>query len=130
MADKSYYATGRRKTSVAKVWVKPGTGNVLINRTPIAEFFPRDTLTLVVKQAIELIEGSDKYDIHAFVNGGGCTGQAGAVRLGISRCFAEMDEKNKKALRTAGFLTRDDREVERKKYGHKKARRSFQFSKR
>ena len=130
MSSNSNYATGRRKTSVARVWMKPGSGNITINKQPVSDYFRRQTLVLIVKQPLDLLEKTDSYDIFATVNGGGWSGQAGAVRLGISRCLTQIDERDKKALRSEGFLTRDSREVERKKYGRKKARKRFQFSKR
>jgi small subunit ribosomal protein S9 len=124
------YATGRRKSAVARVWLKPGTGQIIINKQPISEYFRRGTLGLIVKQPLEAIDGIGSYDIHAYVNGGGWSGQAGAIRLGIARCLVSIEGRNRKAMREAGYLTRDSRKVERKKYGRKKARRSFQFSKR
>lgn len=129
MADRMY-ATGRRKTSVARVWIKPGNGNIVINKQPINEYFRRQTLELIVRQPLEQIGALDKFDVMASVCGGGWSGQAGAVKLGIARCLVQADERNKKPLREAGFLTRDAREVERKKPGQKKARKKFQFSKR
>jgi len=129
MAD-NMYATGRRKTSIARVWVKPGNGNIVINKQPINEYFRRQTLELVVRQPLEQIGAVDQFDIMANVCGGGWSGQAGAVKLAIARCLVQADEKNKKPLREAGFLTRDARKVERKKPGQKKARKRFQFSKR
>ncbi len=129
MAEK-IYATGRRKTSVARVYMTPGSGKITINRLPINEYFRRQTLELVVKQPLELVNAMGQFDINAYVSGGGWTGQAGAVKLGIARCLTKNNDKLIKALSDAGFLTRDARKVERKKYGHKKARKSFQFSKR
>jgi small subunit ribosomal protein S9 len=110
--------------------MKPGSGQITINKQPVTDYFRRQTLVLIVKQPLDLLEKTDSYDIFATVNGGGWSGQAGAVRLGISRCLTQIDERDKKALRSEGFLTRDSREVERKKYGRKKARKRFQFSKR
>ncbi len=130
MADKKLYATGRRKAAVARVWVKPGNGTITINKQPISDYFRRQTLELVVRQPLEEIEQIDNYDVFATVIGGGWSGQAGAVKLGIARCLSSMDDKYHKMMRTAGFLTRDSRVVERKKYGQKKARKKFQFSKR
>jgi small subunit ribosomal protein S9 len=130
MASNMTYATGRRKSAVARVWVKPGTGQIIINKQPVNEYFRRGTLGLIVKQPLDCLQANLTYDIHAYVNGGGWSGQAGAVRLGIARCLVTINESNKKALREAGYLTRDSRKVERKKYGRKKARKSFQFSKR
>jgi len=125
-----YYATGRRKTSVARVWLAPGTGKMMINKQPINEYFRRQTLELIVRQPLEYAGMLDKYDVMANVDGGGWSGQAGAVKMGIARCLVQCDEKLKKQMRDGGFLTRDSREVERKKPGQKKARKRFQFSKR
>lgn len=124
------YSTGRRKTSVARVWLKPGSGNITINKQPINEYFRRQTLELIVRQPLEHVGLLANYDIIANVSGGGWSGQAGAVKMGIARCLVKTDEKMKKTLREAGFLTRDAREVERKKPGQKKARKKYQFSKR
>jgi small subunit ribosomal protein S9 len=124
------YATGRRKTSVARVWLKAGSGTIVVNKQPINEYFRRQTLELIVRQPLEQIGGLDKYDVYAIVDGGGWSGQAGAMKLAISRCLVAVDERNKKLLREVGFLTRDARKVERKKPGQKKARKRFQFSKR
>ena len=129
MAERMY-ATGRRKTSVARVWLKPGTGQIVINKQPINDYFRRQTLELIVRQPLEQVGQLDKFDIYANVCGGGWSGQAGAVRQGIARCLVLTDEKLKKNLREAGFITRDARKVERKKPGQKKARKRFQFSKR
>lgn len=125
-----YYATGRRKTSVARVWLAPGSGNMVINDQPIGQYFRRQTLGLIVRQPLEHVGMLDKYDVMALVDGGGWSGQAGAVKMGIARCLVKMDEKLRKQMRDGGFLTRDSREVERKKPGQKKARKRFQFSKR
>jgi small subunit ribosomal protein S9 len=130
MVDNKFYATGRRKKSIARVWIKPGTGNITINKQPISDYFRRKTLELIVRQPLELLNQVGSYDIHATVKGGGWSGQAGAIKLGIARCLVHVDEKSRKPLREAGFITRDSREVERKKYGRKKARKRFQFSKR
>ena len=130
MADKNLYATGRRKAAVARVWVKPGNGTITINKQPISDYFRRQTLELVVRQPLEEIGQLDNYDVFATVMGGGWSGQAGAVKLGIARCLSSMDDKYHKQMRVAGFLTRDSRVVERKKYGQKKARKQYQFSKR
>ena len=130
MADKNLYATGRRKAAVARVWVKPGNGTITINKQPISDYFRRQTLELVVRQPLEEIGQLDNYDVFATVMGGGWSGQAGAVKLGIARCLSSLDDKYHKQMRVAGFLTRDSRVVERKKYGQKKARKKFQFSKR
>ncbi len=130
MSDKRIYSTGRRKTSVARVWLKPGSGNITVNGLPVQDYFRRQTLVLQVKQPLETINAVQSLDIEATVNGGGWSGQAGAVKLGIARCLQKQNPNNTKPLRAEGFLTRDSREVERKKYGRKKARKRFQFSKR
>ena len=124
------YATGRRKTSVARVWMKSGTGQIFINKKPIAEYFRRMTLGLIVRQPLEHVGQLENYDIMVNVCGGGWSGQAGAVKMGIAKCLVQTDDKLKKTLREAGFITRDARKVERKKPGQKKARKRFQFSKR
>ena len=129
MAERMY-ATGRRKTSVARVWLKPGTGQIVINKQPINEYFRRQTLELIVRQPLDQVGQLDKFDIYANVCGGGWSGQAGAVKMGIARCLIQSDEKYKKTLREGGFISRDARRVERKKPGQKKARKRFQFSKR
>lgn len=126
----SYYGTGRRKTSVARVRLVPGEGNVVINGRHIDEYFGIKTLDLIVKQPLNLTETADKYDVIANVQGGGPSGQAGAIRHGISRALLELDVELRPALKKAGFLTRDPREKERRKYGLKKARKASQFSKR
>lgn len=130
MAQVSYYGTGRRKTSVARVRLVPGEGNVIINGREMAEYFGQPTLELIVRQPLELTEMVGKYDVIANVEGGGISGQAGAVRHGISRALLEVDGDLRAALKKAGFLTRDSREKERRKYGLKKARKASQFSKR
>lgn len=130
MAQVSYYGTGRRKTSVARVRLVPGEGNVIINGREMAEYFGQPTLELIVRQPLELTEMIGKYDVIAKVEGGGISGQAGAVRHGISRALLEVDGDLRAALKKAGFLTRDSREKERRKYGLKKARKASQFSKR
>jgi small subunit ribosomal protein S9 len=129
MAERTY-ATGRRKTSVARVWVKPGSGKIEINKQPVNEYFRRGTLELIVKQPLEHVGQIGSFDVFATVSGGGWSGQAGAVKLGLARCLVQIDERNKKTLRDGGFLSRDAREVERKKPGQKKARKRYQFSKR
>ena len=130
MAQVSYYGTGRRKSSVARVRLVPGEGKVTINGRDMQEYFGLKTLELIVRQPLELTETNDKYDVIANVAGGGVTGQAGAIRHGISRALLEADPEYRKVLKSAGFLTRDPRMKERKKYGLKKARRAPQFSKR
>ena len=130
MAQVIYYGTGRRKTSVARVRLVPGEGNVIINGREMAEYFGQPTLELIVRQPLELTEMVGKYDVIAKVEGGGISGQACAVRHGISRALCKADPELRAALKKAGFLTRDPRMKERKKYGLKAARRAPQFSKR
>ncbi|WPX08297.1 30S ribosomal protein S9 [Anaerocellum danielii] len=130
MAQIRYYATGRRKTSVAKVWLSPGNGKIIVNDKSMEEYFPLETLRIIVKQPLTLTETLNKYDVIAKVQGGGLSGQAGAVRHGIARALVLADPTLRPVLKKAGFLTRDPRMVERKKYGLKKARRAPQFSKR
>ena len=125
-----YYGTGRRKTSTAKVFMMEGTGNIIVNKQPLDEYFGREVARMIVRQPLEVTEASDKFDIKVTVRGGGSFGQAGAIRHGISKCLVSFEPEVKKALKPGGFLTRDSRVVERKKYGRAKARRSFQFSKR
>ena len=124
------YGTGRRKSSTARVFLRKGNGNIVVNERPLDEFFGRQTARMIVRQPLELTQSSDKFDIMVTVEGGGTTGQAGAIRLGIARALVEYDESLKGDLRKAGFMTRDAREVERKKVGLHKARRATQFSKR
>ena len=128
--QKYYYGTGRRKHSVARVRVYNGTGKITINDRDIDDYFGLETLKLIVRQPMALTETMGKFDIVCTVTGGGVTGQAGAIRLGIARALLEVDENNRAALKKAGFLTRDSRMKERKKYGLKAARRAPQFSKR
>ncbi len=130
MATVKYYGTGRRKSSVARVYLVPGSGKITINKRDIDEYFGLETLKLIVRQPLELLNATDKYDVITTVKGGGVTGQAGAIRHGISRALLEADAENRPALKKAGFLTRDSRMKERKKYGLKAARRAPQFSKR
>ncbi len=125
-----YYGTGRRKSSSARVFIKPGTGNIVINQRSLDQYFGRPTARMVVKQPLELMEMSDKLDLYITVTGGGISGQAGAIRHGITRALMQYDETMRPALRAAGFVTRDARRVERKKVGLRKARRRPQFSKR
>jgi small subunit ribosomal protein S9 len=125
-----FYATGRRKTSVARVWIMPGKGDVTVNGKSILDHFKRETLRMDIEQPLEQADLLGKMDIMATVKGGGLSGQAGALRLGISRAMVAMDEDYRSPLRKAGFLTRDARMVERKKPGQPGARKSFQFSKR
>ncbi len=125
-----YYATGRRKSSVARVWLKPGEGKILINRKSIEDYFSRPTHKVLVITPLRLLGAEAKYDVWANVTGGGASGQAGAIRLGISRALLNMDSNLRAQLRKAGLLTRDPRVKERKKYGQRGARARFQFSKR
>jgi small subunit ribosomal protein S9 len=124
------YATGRRKESAARVWVKPGTGVVMINGRPIDQYFARPVLQMMLHQPFQVTERLGQFDVMATVKGGGLSGQAGAVRHGISRALTLYEPELRPLLKKGGFLTRDSRRVERKKYGRRKARRSFQFSKR
>jgi small subunit ribosomal protein S9 len=130
MAEIQYNATGRRKTSVARVTMMPGNGQITVNKKPADDYFPRETLRMVIRQPIELAGITGKYDITAKVTGGGPSGQAGAVKHGISRAIVDMNSDLRGRLKKEGFLTRDPREKERKKYGQKGARKRFQFSKR
>jgi len=124
------YATGRRKRSIARVWVTPGKGDIKVNKIVAKDYFQRQTLTMVINQPFETTKTVGKYDVIATVKGGGISGQAGALRHGISRALVKTDETLKTLLKRGGFLTRDSREKERKKYGQKGARKRFQFSKR
>ncbi len=130
MATERYYGTGRRKSSAARVFLTKGSGQIVINDRPIDDFFGRETARMVVRQPLEKLEMLDKFDIKATVKGGGISGQAGAIRHGLTRALMEYDEALRPTLRKAGFVTRDAREVERKKVGLVKARRAKQFSKR
>lgn len=125
-----YYGTGRRKRSVARVFIRPGSGKIEINKRDMSEFFSRDIYKVIAQQPLVATEQEGKFDIYATVKGGGTTGQAGAIRHGIARALLSFNEELRKPLRDAGLLTRDAREVERKKYGQKGARARFQFSKR
>ena len=129
MADK-FYGTGRRKSSIARVYVKPGKGNITINKRDIDDYFGLETLKVVVRQPLTATNTNDKYDVIVMVHGGGTTGQAGAIRHGLSRALIKADAEFRPVLKKAGFLTRDPRMKERKKYGLKAARRAPQFSKR
>lgn len=124
------YGTGRRKTSAARVFLKPGSGNITINGRTLDTYFGRETARMIVRQPLELVEATDKFDVYVTVKGGGGSGQAGAIRHGITRALMEYDETLRSSLRKAGFVTRDAREVERKKVGLRKARKRPQFSKR
>lgn len=130
MATETWYGTGRRKTSAARVFLRSGTGEITVNGRPLDVFFGRETARMIVRQPLAVSELEGKFDISASVRGGGTTGQAGAIRHGIARALLEYDESLRKALRKAGFVTRDARAVERKKVGLRKARRATQYSKR
>ncbi len=130
MAKARYYGTGRRKSSIARVYLVPGTGKVTINKRDMDDYFGMETLKLIVRQPLNITETADKFDVLVNVRGGGFTGQAGAIRHGISRALLQADADYRPALKKAGFLTRDPRMKERKKYGLKAARRAPQFSKR
>jgi len=130
MAIEINYGTGRRKTSAARVFLKPGTGDITVNGRPLDTFFGRETSRMIVRQPLVLAEVADKFDVLVTVSGGGTTGQAGAIRHGITRALMDYDEGLRTPLRKAGFVTRDAREVERKKVGLRKARRRPQYSKR
>jgi len=130
MAISTNYGTGRRKTSTARVFLRPGTGNITVNDRPLDEFFGRKTARMIVRQPLEVVQLENKFDVSVTVKGGGTTGQAGAIRHGLTRALMDYDETLRKSLRDAGYVTRDAREVERKKVGFRKARRGTQFSKR
>jgi small subunit ribosomal protein S9 len=125
-----FYGTGRRKTSVARVWIRPGAGRIVVNRRAFEDYFPRETLRMIIAQPLEVTATAGQFDVFATVGGGGPTGQAGAVRHGLSRALARFDEKFRVPLKKAGLLTRDPRMRERKKYGQPGARQKFQYSKR
>lgn len=128
--QQNHYGTGRRKTATARVYLKPGSGRITVNDRSLDEFFGRETGRMIVRQPLEAVKLASKFDIAVTVGGGGITGQAGAIRHGITRALIEYDESLRKPLRDAGFVTRDAREVERKKVGRRKARRGTQYSKR
>ena len=130
MADAQYYGTGRRKTSTARVFIKNGKGDITVNKKPLDVFFGRKTAQMIVRQPLELTDTNGKFDVNVTVKGGGITGQAGAIRHGLTRALMSYDESLRSSLRKAGFVTRDAREVERTKVGLRKARRETQFSKR
>ena len=130
MATVHHYGTGRRKTSAARVFIRPGSGEIVVNGRPLDAFFGRETARMIVRQPLTVAEAEGKFDVQVTVSGGGITGQAGAIRHGITRALMAYDESLRKALRKAGFVTRDAREVERKKVGLRKARRRPQYSKR
>lgn len=125
-----FHAVGRRKTSVARVWMKTGSGQIIINDRPMEQYFGRKALQLIIKQPLELTQTQDRFDFKVNVQGGGISGQAGAIRHGITRALLKAMPDLRNTLKKAGFITRDDREVERKKYGQRKARARFQYSKR
>ncbi len=130
MADTRFYATGKRKTSIARVWMTPGAGQININQRPISEYFGRETLQMVAEQALDLTSTKGQFNFYILACGGGIAGQAGAVRHGIAKALQEYDPALRGALKKAGFLTRDARKKERKKYGQKGARARYQYSKR
>ena len=130
MAAKSFYGTGKRKSSIARVWLKPGAGNIIVNNKTLADYFGRETSKMIIMQPLELTENVGKFDINVTVRGGGDSGQAGAIKHGITKALLEADVELRGTLKKAGFITRDSRVKERKKYGKKAARASFQFSKR
>ena len=130
MAETQYYGTGRRKSSSARVFLRAGSGNIVVNGKPLNQFFGRETGRMIVRQPLHLVNMVEKFDAYITVEGGGITGQAGAIRLGIARALLKYDETLRGNLKAEGFLTRDAREVERKKVGLHKARRATQFSKR
>ena len=130
MSETFYYGTGRRKTSTARVFLTPGKGDIVVNKKPLDVFFGRKTAQMIVRQPLELTELGGKFDVNVTVRGGGTTGQAGAIRHGLTRALMQYDESLRTGLRKAGFVTRDAREVERKKVGLRKARRATQYSKR
>jgi small subunit ribosomal protein S9 len=130
MSTTQYYGTGRRKSSKARVFLSSGEGNIMVNNLPLDEYFGRETARMIVRQPLDLVEMNDKFNLHVTVKGGGDNGQAGAIRHGLTRALIDYDETLRPSLRKAGFVTRDDRTVERKKVGLRKARKKPQFSKR
>tara|TARA_Y100000748_G_C15294750_1_gene409903 strand:- start:209 stop:610 length:402 start_codon:yes stop_codon:yes gene_type:complete len=129
-ATVQYYGTGRRKDSVARVYLRPGEGNIVVNKRPLEEYFGRDTLKMILRQPLEITDSLKKFDIIVNVHGGGLSGQAGAIRHGISRALLLAVEDSRGALKKEGMLTRDSRKVERKKYGQPGSRKKYQYSKR
>ena len=129
-AAKSFYGTGKRKSSIARVWLKPGSGQIMVNSKTLDAYFGRETSKMIVRQPLELTENVGKFDIYVTVRGGGDSGQAGAIKHGITKALLEADAELRGTLKKAGFITRDSRVKERKKYGKAAARKSFQFSKR
>ena len=130
MAEQRFYATGKRKTSITRIWMKPGTGNITVNKQDYNDYFGRETSKMIIRQPLELTDNVGKFDIFVNVNGGGPSGQAGAIKHGITKALLEVDVSLRGVLKNAGFITRDSRIKERKKPGRAGARRSFQFSKR
>ena len=130
MAENKYYATGKRKTAIARVWMTPGEGNIIINKRAIENFFTRSTLRMIVQQPLALTSTMGQFDFYVLADGGGISGQAGAVRHGIAKALEQYDPSLRTPLKRAGFLTRDARKKERKKYGQKGARARYQYSKR
>ncbi|GAB3310776.1 30S ribosomal protein S9 [Haliea atlantica] len=130
MSATQYYGTGRRKTSTARVFLKSGGGNITVNKRPLDQYFGREVARMIVRQPLELVEMVDKFDVNVTVEGGGSFGQAGAIRHGLARALMDYDEALRGSLRSAGYVTRDAREVERKKVGLRKARKRPQYSKR
>ena len=130
MANQQYYGTGRRKSSTARVFLSKGTGQIVVNDRPLDQFFGRETACMIVRQPLQKLDVTGQWDVKATVMGGGISGQAGAIRMGLTRALIEYDEQNRRPLRKAGYVTRDAREVERKKVGLHKARKAPQYSKR
>ena len=130
MAAQKFYATGKRKTSVARVWIAPGTGQITVNKQDVNDYFGRETSKMIIRQPFELTDSLGKFDVWVNVSGGGPSGQAGAIKHGITKALLEVNPELRGSLKKAGFITRDSRIKERKKYGKRGARRSFQFSKR
>ena len=130
MAEEKYYATGKRKTTIARVWLRPGEGNIEVNKRGFDDYFPRETLRMNIMQPFELTNTVGRFDVYANVTGGGAAGQAGAIKHGISKALMAYNEKYRDVLKRAGFITRDPRVKERKKYGQRGARARFQYSKR
>ncbi len=130
MAEEKYYATGKRKTTVARVWLRAGEGTIEVNKRAFDNYFPRETLRMIIQQPFELTKTTGQFDVYANVKGGGISGQAGAIRHGISKALLLYNEKFRSVLKKAGFITRDPRIKERKKYGQRGARARFQYSKR
>ena len=130
MNELTYYGTGRRKTATARVFLRPGSGDIVVNSRPLDNFFASEVLKMIIKQPLQLTETTDSFDIQVTVKGGGSTGQAGAIRHGITRALVDYNEELRPRLKAGGFLTRDPRKKERKKYGLKGARARYQFSKR